>query len=158
MRIENNFEIVNTKEEFDVLVDKYGNEIELSSSAEEERYEELDRILAERLNNYFKNKFGMEKEDFLFHQIWDWWPTCTRFFELSDQCLSSELLIDLQSYLVGVYKEWRINMVVYKSLDSYDDDYLGGTSIYSDRILITASLFDKIQNPDTGRSGSNLDL
>ncbi|WP_425614153.1 hypothetical protein NA78x_004014 [Anatilimnocola sp. NA78] len=71
---------------------------------------------------------------------WDWWPDHTRHLEASIDSFSQAFLDELRALLIDVYKDWRIQVVVYA--DPLDGQTLvGSIAIWADRLLIDRALY-----------------
>jgi len=128
--------VAHTDDDFDSTLGEYAVEVDLGNETEERAYEQLDQQLASRLDIVLREVVGADKCEVLYHQNYDWWPTRTRFIELDTNCLSWNLVTQLQSTLIGDAEDWRINIHVYRPLDGTPSEHVGGLNVYREWLLI----------------------
>ncbi len=128
--------IVESDEQFDTVLLEHAIEVEFANDAEESKYEKTDTRLADAIQSLLVEMFGAKNEGVLFHQNFDWWPTCTRFLEIDSLCVTWDFIHRLRSLLIGEVDDWRINIHVYNPLSGSGSRHLGGLNVYSDWILI----------------------
>ena len=134
--------IVESEEQFDSVLHEHAIEVEFASDVEEIEYANTDSRLAVAIQSLMVEIFGATNEGVLFHQNYDWWPTCTRFLEVDSLCITWNFINRLCALLTGDVKDWRINVHVYNPLDSEGADHVGGLNVYSDWILIQKHVQD----------------
>lgn len=128
--------IVESDAEFDTVLHEHAIEVEFANNVEETKYEKTDSCLADAIQSLLVEIFGTANEGVLFHQNFDWWPTCTRFLEIDSLCVTWNLIHRLRALLIGDVSDWRINIHVYNPLGGEGSEHLGGLNVYSDWILI----------------------
>ena len=138
--------VVDTDDQFSAALHEFAVEVALAGEAEETAYEYLDSQIAERIDIALRDLCGADGDGSLYHQNYDWWPTRTRFLELDSSAISWKLLTNLQSLLTGDVDDWRMNIHVYRPLDSHNPIHVGAISVYRDWLLIqkpVLALLDK---------------
>ena len=128
--------IVESEEQFDTVLHEHAIEVEFANDIEEREYEKTDCCLADAIQSLMIAIFGTTNEGVLFHQNFDWWPTCTRFLEIDSQCVTWDFIHQLRALLIGDFKDWRVNIHVYNPLKGERSDHVGALNVYSDWILI----------------------
>ena len=128
--------IVDSEQQFDTVLHEHVVEIELANDVEEREYESVDSRLAESIQSLMVELFGKTNEGVLFHQNFDWWPTCTRFLDIDSLCVTWDFIDRLRSLLIGEVRNWRVNIHVYNPLQGEGSEQVGGLNVYSDWILI----------------------
>jgi hypothetical protein len=128
--------IVESEEQFDTVLHEHAIVVEFANEFEEREYESKDSRLADAIQSLMVEIFGETNEGVLFHQNFDWWPTCTRFLEIDSLCVTWDFINRLRKLLIGDVKDWRVNIHVYDPLEGKESDHVGGLNVYSDWILV----------------------
>jgi hypothetical protein len=134
--------IVEDEHEFDSAVNEYGIEVDVASEFAEKAYERLDSILANQIQELMMSDFGKDKDGIIYHQNWDWWPTCTRFLYLDPLVVRWKLVDQLRSLLVGELASWRVNVHVVSDMSADHSKEIGGLNVYSDWLLFQRSVYN----------------
>lgn len=82
--------IVDSEAQFDIVLHQHAVEVEFANDTEEREYENTDRCLADAIQSLMVEIFGATNDGVLFHQNFDWWPTCTRFLEIDSLCVVAD--------------------------------------------------------------------
>jgi hypothetical protein len=133
--------IVEDEHEFDSAVNANGIVVDVASQFAEKAYERLDSLLASKIQELLIANFGQDNDGILYHQNWDWWPTCTRFLYIDPLILRWRLIDQLRSFLVCELASWRINVHVISEMFSDGSREIGGLNVYSDWLLFQRSVY-----------------
>jgi hypothetical protein len=128
--------IVDADDEFNRQSESRCPHVLLDGSSDEAAYERVDRHLAKNIDHVLAAVFGAENVDILYHQIYDWWPTKTRFIELDQSCLSWPFIESVQSILSGEHSDWVVNVQVYKPLSEVGSPHIGSVNVYRNFVLM----------------------
>ena len=118
----------------------------MASEDAEKGYERLDTLLATQIQEWMKVEFGKDKDGILYHQNWDWWPTCTRFLYIDPAIVRWETIDKLRSLLVDELVTWRINIHIIGEMASSTPKDIGGINIYRDRLLLQRSIYNLLMD------------
>lgn len=138
--------IVEDENEFDSAVNKNGIVIDVASNIAEKSYERLDSKLANQIQELMISHFGKDKDGIIYHQNWDWWPTCTRFLYLDPLVVRWQLIDGLRSLLVGELVSWRVNVHVMSDMSSGNSKEIGGLNVYSDWLSFQRSVYNLLSD------------
>lgn len=133
--------VVEDEHEFDSAVNANGIVVDVASQFAERAYEKLDSLLANKIQELLIANFGKDNDGILYHQNWDWWPTCTRFLYIDPSILRWRLIDQLRSFLVCELSSWRINVHVMSDMSSVNSKEIGGLNVYSDWLLFQRSVY-----------------
>lgn len=131
--------------EFERVSEQRCGKVGLQTAEDRNSYEQKDRVLAEKLDFVLGSKLGLPNRDILYHQIYDWWPTQTRFVEIDSSSMSIELIQSVQCLLADEYRNWAVNFQIYQPLESPESLHLGAISVYRDDVVGTKSALASCQ-------------
>ena len=141
--------IVESELDFDTSVNENGMVVDVASKDSEKRYERLDTLLATQIQELMMVEFGKDKDGILYHQNWDWWPTCTRFLYIDPAIVRWETIDKLRSLLVDELMTWRFNIHIIGDMASSAPKEIGGINIYRDWLLLQRSSYNLLTETAT---------
>ena len=127
-----------TPKEFDKVFKEETLVAEFSSADDEEEYVRRDSALIRLIRKDIRQHFGRnaERQPYVLD---DWWPNHTRYIDATPEHCTAAFLIALRGLLKDDYKNYRIQICVYK--DPMDGTtYIGSMALHKDRVLIEKKL------------------